>query len=138
MENNEEKKFIEDKHYKVKCGNEYYVRKKTIESGDLVISNYYIVCKKRIDGRDVSFPKKVRFRSGVELKDNTKIVIKDFFEDVMENKKDKFNPIWHIFIKDFEIIEEPDDMNGAIIDYQDKLDNLRIDNERQESDFLTF
>lgn len=140
MENNEEKQetFIEDRHYKIKCGNEYFVRKKSINRGDYVINNYYIPCIKKMNNRNLTYYKKVRFKSGVELKDNTKILIKSMFEDVQDNPNDKFNPIWHLFVMDFDIVQEPDDVTGAILDYQGNLENTRIDKEREENAFITF
>lgn len=138
MQNNEEIGKGEDRHYKIRCGEEYYVRRKDVEYGDIIINNYFIPCSKTMKGTKFYFNKKVRFKTGVVLKDRTKILIKDMFEDVYENKKDKANPIWNLFILDFDIVEEPDDMNGAILDYQNNVEITRIDRERQENDFLTF
>lgn len=141
MQNNEEvkeKTFEEDRHYRVRVGKEYYIRRRDVEYNDKIISNYFIACSKTINGAKFTFPKKVRFKSDVVLKDNTKILIKDMFEDVMENKKDRANPFWHIFILDFEIVEEPDDMNEAILDYQNNVENIKIDRDREENDFVLF
>ena len=138
MENNEENKFVEDRHYKIRVGNEYCIRRRDVEYEGRTISNYYIPCIKTLGGVKYYFNKKVRFKNEVSLKDKTKILIKNMFEDVFENKKDKSNPIWNLFILDFEIIEEPDDVNDAILDYQNNVKNMEIDKEREENDFLSF
>ena len=129
METNNEN-FVEDSHYKVQCGKAYYIRKYVVELPNGVnIVNYYIPVLKKTNGKKENFNKMVRFKTGVELKDNTKILINNMFEDVKLNKNDKYNPIWHLMITDFDIIEEPDDVNTAIRDYQSNLENERIDSD---------
>ena len=104
MENSEE--FVEDSHYKVQCGKAYYIRKYIVELPNGVnIVNYYIPVLKKTNGKKENFNKMVRFKTGIELKDNTKILINNMFEDVKLNRNDKYNPIWHLMITDFDIIE---------------------------------
>lgn len=133
--NNEE--FVEDRHYKVQCGQVYYIRRKDIEYNGSTFCNYYIPCLKTSGGTRLNFNKKVRFKKGVELKDNTQILIINMFEDVMKNPKDAYNPIWHLMITDFEVVEEPDDTTDAIMDYQNNLE-LEKNIERENDDLITF
>lgn len=135
MENNEETTFVEDRHYKIQCGRTYYVRKKTFTKDDgTTFSAYYIPVQKINGNTKFNFRKLVRFKKGIEIKDNTKILINNMFEDVKSNPKDEYNPIWNLMITEFDIVEEPDDLNEAIKDYQNNLDNTKIDNERENSE----
>ena len=135
MENNEE--FVEDRHYKVRAGKVYTIKRKDAKYDGGTVANYSIAIPKKIGNADRYFYKKVRFKKDVEVKDGTKILLNVFFEDVLENKRDPFNPIWHIFVQDFEVVEEPEDTNTAILEYQNNLTNEEVEM-KQNSDLITF
>lgn len=136
MENNQEETFVEDRHYKIQCGKVYYVRKSEYEYNGEIVANYKIPVLKKVNNRDMTFYKKVRFKNGVDIKDNTQILILNMFEDVMQNKKDPYNPIWHIMITDFEVVEEPDDTTDAIMEYQNNIET-KIE-KKGNDDLITF
>lgn len=111
---------VQKKHaYKVEIGDEIIIWKNEVNN-----NTYYNVQvqKKNFDGTKQKFYKNVKFRKGVELLSGSKIRILDMFEDVRENPKDKFNPIWSIFISDFiEIKNEELEKEQAFREYQNNL-----------------
>ena len=134
MENNQE--FVEDRHYKIQCGRVHYIRRKDYEYDGKTITNYFIPVLKKTNNATLNYNKKVRFKTGVELKDNTQILILNMFEDVMKNNKDPYNPVWHLMITDFEVVEEPDDTTDAIMDYQNNIETNY--EEKGNDDLITF
>jgi hypothetical protein len=68
------------------------------------------------------------FRKGVNLEDRTIIKIKDMFEDVRKNPKDKYTPIWSLFILDFDIMpNQVKDKSSAIEEYNNQVNSVDID-----------
>lgn len=63
------------------------------------------VQKKNYDGTKVNFYKQVRFAKCTPPEDGEIIKIKKGFEDVRENKNDKYNPIWEVVITDYELVD---------------------------------
>lgn len=99
--------------YKIKPGKEY-----NIERQDYNGKAFYkiSISKKNKDGTKYYAKKNVFFKEGVELENNTRIKIKKAFEDFWN--KDKFTPIFSVFITDFEIISRPEDViNNAYDDF---------------------
>lgn len=139
MENNEEQQFVEDRHYKIKAGKVYTIKRIDVEWNDNIIHNYSIGFGKKIKGNVQYFYKHVRFGVGsiVELKNNTKILINEFFEDCRRNPKDKYNDIFDIVITDYEVVEEPSDENESIMEYQN---NIQSNNNSiiEDDDLITF
>lgn len=81
------------------------------------------ITKKNYDNTKSYFYKNVRFKKDVELEDRTIIKILDMFEDVRENKNDKYNAIWELFITDFEILpNEVKDKASAIENFNNRYD----------------
>lgn len=137
MENNEEQ-FVEDRHYKVKAGRVYTIKRIDVEWKDTVIHNYSIGFPKKIKGNTQYFYKTIRFGVGkvVELKNNTKILINSFFEDCRRNPRDKYVDIFDIVITDYEVVEEPSDENENLIEYQNNVQSNN--NSIVEDDLITF
>ena len=105
--------------YKVEIGDEIIVYK--TESNNNVFYNT-MVQKKNYDGTKTKFYKNLKFRKGVDLLSGSKIRIIDMFEDVRENPKDKYSPIWSLFILDFvEIKNEELEKEQAVKEYQNNL-----------------
>ncbi len=73
--------------------------------------------KKSPSGQVIYGAKQLRFKADVELLDNTKIRILDFFEDFYI--KNRYLTIWTIFVTDFEII----DKHQAIEEYNEMTSN---------------
>lgn len=61
--------------------------------------------KKMYDGTKKYFTKSLAFPKGTDIADKTRIKVLSFFEDVRENKNDKYNPIWSLMITEYEIVE---------------------------------
>ena len=130
MDNNEEYK--DRKRYKVEVGREYTIKRKDVEYQGDTITNYSIGFPKKHGNHSKYLYKRIYFNPPADLKNNTKILINDLYEDVVENRKDAYNPIWYIVILDYEITEEPSDTNDAIIEYQNNVNNSEIE-ERQNN-----
>lgn len=87
--------------------------------------------KKNYDGTKTNFYKQVRFAKCTPPEDGEIIKIKKGFEDVRENKNDKYNPIWEVVILDYEL--ENNDIvreQQAYETYQERLsenDEVNID-----------
>lgn len=98
-----------------------------IEEGDIITvyrqdfnNNIYykaMISKKNQDGTKERFYKELHFKKDVLLEDKTVIRIISMFEDVRKNPKDSYNPIYNLFIKDFEITERQDTVD-AINEYK--------------------
>lgn len=115
MNNNEIKKHT----YKIEIGDKIIVYRQDFNS-----NTYYktMVQKRNYDGTKTNFYKELRFKKDVALQSGTKIIIKDMFEDVRENKADKYNAIWSLFILDFEVVEdEQRTKSQALEEYNNKV-----------------
>ena len=81
------------------------------------------ITKKHYDDTKSYFYKNVRFKKGIDLEDRTIIKIIDMFEDVRENKNDKYNAIWELVVTEFEIIpNEVKDKASAIENFNNRED----------------
>lgn len=125
MNNNEEQEFIEDRHYRIRAGKVYTIKRADVQWNDTVIHNYSIGLCKTIKGKNEYFYKHIKFGVGkpVELKNNTKILLHSFFEDFRRNPKDRYNDLFELVITDFEVVEEPSDENENLMEYQSTLQN---------------
>lgn len=90
---------------------------------------YYktMITKKKQDNTKERFYKEIRFRKGVNLPNKSMIKIKNMFEDVRNNPKDAYNPIFSLVILDFDIVENPFDKSEAITSYNNNALSEEID-----------
>lgn len=115
MEENKPKR-----HYKIEPGDNLVVYRQDING----ISYYKaMVTKTNQDGTKSRFYKEIRFKKGVAVANKTMIKVNDFFEDVRQNPRDKYNPIFSLVILDFEIVENPFDKSSAISNYNNNQNN---------------
>lgn len=115
MEENKPKR-----HYKIEPGDNLVVYRQDING----ISYYKaMVTKTNQDGTKSRFYKEIRFKKGVAVANKTMIKVNDFFEDVRQNPRDKYNPIFSLVILDFNIMENPFDKNTAISNYNNNQNN---------------
>ena len=115
MEENKPKR-----HYKVEPGDNLVVYRQDING----ISYYKtMVTKTNQDGTKSRFYKEIRFKKGVEITNKTMIKVNDFFEDIRQNPRDKYNPIFSLVILDFEVLENPFDKTTAISNYNNNQNN---------------
>lgn len=121
------------RRYRVVVGDIYTVYQNSIKS-----SKYYkIMIKKHFPGDKYEYYyKTIKFKDDITVPDRTKIKILNFYEDVMKNKKDPYNPYWYLVITNFEIVDE--NLNKKIFnDVQKKNNNIKdvdLENEYKDID----
>lgn len=95
---------------------------------------YYkiMIQKKNYDGTKTNFYKQVRFVKCKGPNDGEIIKIKKGFEDVRENKNDRYNPIWELVIMEYEVVQnDAIDEKQAFAEFQNNLK----ENEEGYADF---
>lgn len=95
---------------------------------------YYkiMIQKKNYDGTKTNFYKQVRFVKCKGPDDGEIIKIKKGFEDVRENKNDRYNPIWELVIMEYEVVQnDAVDEKQAFAEFQNNLK----ENEEGYADF---
>ena len=117
------------KHYKIELGDVITVFKQ--EAGTHTFYKTPI-SKKNYDGTTSYYNKRLWFKRGVDIPNNSKIKIIDFFEEIRENASDKYNPIFGLFILDYEIIDKSNvsesiNAYNMQISEQDKKSNIEIE-----------
>ena len=93
--------------------------------------NYYRVqvTQKNYDNTEFKFYVNLQFKKGVELENQTDIIIKKAYENFRVNPKDAYNPIMYLMVTDYEIQERQEQLeNQAYEKYQDTLN----ENEKEE------
>lgn len=114
----------EKRRYKINVGDVFMVFK---SEKTRYPSYKFSIKNKNYDGTEEYFYKEIRFKKDVDIPNKTKIKVKDFFEIVRENPNDKYNPIWGLFITDFEIVAQ--DTNSAFKEYREETNSVEdIDN----------
>ena len=124
MENKEEYRI----YRKVEAGRKVRIFKNTYND-----QNYYRIQIKQTnyDKTEDIFYVPVQFKKGVELDNQTDIIIKCAYENCRTNKLDQYNPIYYLVITDFEIVEREEQVQAQA--YKDFQDNLNAnENEQQE------
>lgn len=96
---------------------------------------YVIVQQKNYDGTKVKFKLPVSFKRGVEVPNETDIIIKKGIENLRENKLDKYNPIHTIMITEFETVENEEKKEQEA--YNDFRDNLE-ENKNNDDVYVDF
>lgn len=80
----------------------------------------------------------LQFKRGIELDNETDIIIKEAYENLRPNPKDQYNPIVYLMVTDFEIQERQEQLeNQAFEKYQERLyenENPDIDDAIQDAD----
>ena len=111
------------RHYKVEAGDTIVIERVDVKE----YTFYKVSLPKRINENQVLYFKKpILLPAGDSLPDGTRILVKDFFEEVRENPKDKYNPIWQLRILDYEIIEDTPS-NDIISEYNEMMSENSID-----------
>lgn len=112
---------------KIEAGKKYRVFR-----NDVGENAYYriSISQTKADGTKDRYYEKVTFKKGVVLDNETDIIIKKAYENVMPNTKDQYNPIFYLLITDFEIVERQEQIEQqAFREFNNKMD---------ESDELPF
>jgi len=115
-------------YHKVEAGRKVRIFKNTYND-----QNYYRiqVKQKNYDNTEDIFYVPVQFKKGVELDNQTDIIIKCAYENMRKNKNDEYNPIYYLVITEFEKVENEEQLQAqAYKDFRDNLDqneNMDID-----------
>lgn len=120
-----EEERLDEVSYKIKSGLRYRVWRR-----DLNDRTYYniIVKQKNYDGTESTWYRPVTFKKGVEVANETDIIIKSGFENLRNNPKDKYNPITSIMITEFETLENKEKIQEkAFEDYKQCLSENEIE-----------
>ena len=123
----------EDRIYrKVEAGRKVRIFKNTYNDQ----SYYRIQIKqKNYDDTEDIFYVPVQFKKGIELENQTDIIIHTAYENCRKNKKDDYNPIYYLVITDFEKVEREEQVQAqAIKDFQNNL----YENEQEDNSELPF
>ena len=121
----EEKK----KHpYKIMIGDKVRIFRKDYNG-----TTFYNVAitQKNYDGTKNTYYRPITFKKGVEVANETDIIIKDMFENLRPNKKDSYNPITALMITEFDTVERQEQLEQeALADFRDNLEEneYEIDN----------
>lgn len=115
--------------YKIEAGRKYRLFKKEFNGN--VYYNIQI-SQKNYDGTSTKWYRPITFKKGVNIEDPTgqgvDIIIKTGFENLRENKADKYNPIVSIMVTDFEICERKEEVvANAYADFQNNLNENESD-----------
>lgn len=94
--------------------------------------NYYKiqVTQKNYDNSVDKFYEEVRFKKGVEIPNQTDIIIKTAYENCRKNPADIYNPIFYLLIVDFEQIESQEQITkNALDEFNEFMDDVEITDE---------
>lgn len=115
-------------YHKVEAGRKIRVFKNTYNDRDF----YRVQVKqKNYDNTEDIFYVPLQFKKGVELDNQTDIIIKKAYENMRKNPKDEYNQITYLVVTDFEIVEREEQAKEQA--YKDFQDNL-YENENEDVD----
>jgi len=92
--------------------------------------NYYRfqVTQNNYDKTKSKFYINLQFKKGVDLPNETDIIVKQFVENLRENKSDKYNPIHYYQINGFETCENEEQViQNAYDEFRENLDENEIE-----------
>ena len=111
-------------HRKIEAGRKYRVWKNTVNDVD-----YYRIgfTQKNYEGSSVQFYEPVTFKKGVDIPNQTDIIINEAYENVRKNPNDPYNPIFYINIVDFELIKSKEQIaNEALNEFNETMDEFEV------------
>lgn len=92
--------------------------------------NYYKfqVTQNNYDKTKSKFYINLQFKKGVDLPNESDIIVKAFVENMRENKKDPYNPIHYYQINKFELCENEEQMvQDAYDEFRENLDTNEVE-----------
>lgn len=92
--------------------------------------NYYKfqVTQNNYDGTKSKFYINLQFKKGVDLPNESDIIVKQFVENLRENKKNPYTPVHYYQINGFDLVEnEEQQIQDAYADFRDNLDDNQVD-----------
>lgn len=111
--------------HKIEAGKKYRVWKKTYNDKDF----YSIqVTQKNYDNQVDKYYVDLQFKKGVDLPNQTDIIIKEAYENYRKNKADEYHPITYYMITNFEIVEnEERAKQNAYDEFRNNLDDNEVE-----------
>lgn len=86
------------------------------------------VTQKKFDGTNDKFYISLQFKKGVNIPNETDIIVHQFVENMRENPNDKYNPYRYYQINGFEIVEnEEQAKNNALNEYNETIDENMVE-----------
>lgn len=112
-------------YYKLMANKKVRVFKSTWNDKDF----YKIqVTQKNYDGTSNKFYKNVMFKKGVDIPNETDIIILEGYENLRDNPKDSYNPISTIMITKFETCENQEQaVQDAYDEFRENLDENEVE-----------
>ena len=83
--------------------------------------------QKEYDGTITKYYKQVHFKKGIDLENETEIIIEEAYENLYENKKDKYNPISTLNIIKFRMNNKQSEYKAINDYYQDLSENEELE-----------
>ena len=111
-------------YHKLEVGQKIRVYKTTFND-----KNFYKfqVTQVNYDKTKSKFYIPLQFKKGVEVDNESDIVVHQFVENLRENKADKYNPIHYYQINDFELVESQEKIvQDAYDDFRGNLDDNEV------------
>ena len=112
-------------YHKIVAGKKYRVWKKTVNDKDFysiqAIQNNY-------DNTQDKFYLPIQFKKGIELPNETDIIIHCAYENLRKNPKDGYNPIHYLVVTDFETLKTQEQITEeALNDYNDTISENELE-----------
>jgi len=121
-------------YYKIMPGKRYRVFRTDFQKDGKTFAFYKIaVTQKKYDGTEEKYYKNIRFSKGVELDNETDIIINEAFENLIEDKNDKYNHKSYLQITNFEKCEKQEDIEAKAFEkyhndlYENDDDCVNVD-----------
>lgn len=134
MDNNSEEK--KSRSYKIEVGDKIKIHRKDINGRPIYSTR---VKQKLLDGTMRYFSKTLNFKSDVNIVDGEIILIKKMFENIRENPKDPYNPIFSLFILDFDKIKsKSSEEEQAINEYKSYVEIMQDNRDYFSNDDIQF
>jgi len=111
-------------YHKIEAGKKYRVWKSTHND-----KNYYKiqVSQKNYDGTVDKFYIDLQFKKGVDIPNQSDIIIKCAYENLRKNINDEYHPIVYLMITDFELIKSDEQVQQEAFDeFRENLDDVEI------------
>lgn len=132
MENylDEENRKANPRPYRINIGDIIKINRQDITYNNRNYTFYSTTVPIRNSKREITtYKKNINFKLGVEVSNGTYIKINNMREKARINKKDKYEPVWFLFISDFDIvpIQDVPDEEQSLKEYQKQIEDSKVD-----------
>lgn len=126
----EEEKIVSKRPYSVMLDDIVYIKREDVNWQGKELTFYKVQINKGKGNERETYYKPVKFRKGIEVENNAKIRIIDFFETCRH--LDKYHDEFGLFISDFEYVSSESQTNQALEEYNNEIN----DSEYNEEDVI--